>query len=379
MKKGFTLVELLAVLIIIGLLSVLIVPKVLKTLNDSEQKTNLASAKELIKTAEYKYEENGINGISETIRIDYTNDINTDKIEFDGKKPEKGKLIVTKDGKIAFYIKIGDTCYIKNRLSQEIISKAYDSGTCKTALSFEDDSWTDIKNYLNENRKIYDIGSEKEIEIDGISYKVRLSNTKSCPDDWEGSKTACGVVIEFVNLLSESRQMNTTNTNVGGWPASDLYKYLNTNSDSIYNKLPQELKNAIIETKTISGYGQNSGTENYISTDKLYLLSYFELHGTDNNHQDTVTDTYTKQLEYYINKPSAQIVKRKPNATNCGQTVMTGGCEIPWWLRSAFYSIDNEFIIENDFEYVSGFDMPFAAYGDANILYGVAPAFRILD
>ena len=62
MKKGFTLVELLAVIVILGVLSVLIVPKIKKTLNNSKEKINLASANELLKAAEYQYERNEITG-----------------------------------------------------------------------------------------------------------------------------------------------------------------------------------------------------------------------------------------------------------------------------------------------------------------------------
>ena len=61
MKKGFTLVELLAVITILGLLAVIIVPKVTKTIKDSEQKTNMASANGLLKAAEYRYQDNEIN------------------------------------------------------------------------------------------------------------------------------------------------------------------------------------------------------------------------------------------------------------------------------------------------------------------------------
>ena len=48
-KNGFTLVELLAVIIILGLIAVLIVPKVVNMLDDAEKNTNMTSAENLIK------------------------------------------------------------------------------------------------------------------------------------------------------------------------------------------------------------------------------------------------------------------------------------------------------------------------------------------
>lgn len=72
--------------------------------------------------------------------------------------------------------------------------------------------------------------------------------------------------------------MNDTYTTVGGWPASLMRTYIN---DTIYNSLPKNLKNGIIETRVISGHdSKDTGTRgdgNYESIDKLYLLSTKEV------------------------------------------------------------------------------------------------------
>ena len=376
MKKGFTLVELLAVVIILGILSVLIVPKVINTLNDSEEKTNIASANKIITAAEYTYEQKEMNGISEDIIIDYTNDINTDKIEFKGKKPEAGMIRIKKNGKISMAIKIGNNCFIKQPYSTDITKQAYDIETCKSSKSFAEDSWADIKSHFSKSKDAYDLGEEKEIVIDNTTYKVRISNKTSCSADWEGSETACGVVIEFVELLTEKKYMNPTNTTVGGWPASYMRSYLN---ETRYNKLPQELKNIIIDTKVISGYNEHEGTENYVSTDKMYLLSTVEINGSNAN-ADTVKNTDTHQLEYYEEYYSRnfkeEFVKRVPN--EC-ELALLDGCTPPWWLRSAFRTLDGEFLMENDIEYIDIDDLPWIAAGHASYEYGVSPVFRILD
>lgn len=44
----------------------------------------------------------------------------------------------------------------------------------------------------------------------------------------------------------------------------------------IYNAIPEELRNGIIDTIVVSGHGK-SNTENFTSTDKLYLLSTAEI------------------------------------------------------------------------------------------------------
>ena len=158
--------------------------------------------------------------------------------------------------------------------------------------------------------------------------------------------------------------MNTTATNLGGWPARDMYTFLNT---TIFNKLPDELKadGMILNTKTVSGYGNHEGETNYTSlNDKLYLLSYAEVWGA-NAAWDTVklvsnevTDG-TRQLEYYMMDNSTRI-KTTPSGT-----------VKRWWLRSP-----NSYYAEKFYNvYIDGS----ASNNNADINNGVAPVFRILD
>ena len=59
------------------------------------------------------------------------------------------------------------------------------------------------------------------------------------------------------DLLPNTRQMNSSNTNVGGFPASALYDYLN---GTILNGLPSDLRSAL---KTIyKWYGTGDNTTN---------------------------------------------------------------------------------------------------------------------
>ena len=77
--------------------------------------------------------------------------------------------------------------------------------------------------------------------------------------------------------------MNSTRTNVGGWPASEIYSYLNTD---LYNMLPTDLKRTIIDTTIVSSYG-SSDSNNFTSTDKLYLLVPKEIYSGFSSTYDT--------------------------------------------------------------------------------------------
>ena len=164
------------------------------------------------------------------------------------------------------------------------------------------------------------------------------------------SETACGFVVEFAEIV-EKRAMNSTNTNVGGWPATEMRTYLN---GTFYNNLPSDLQAAIKPTRVISGHGSNDA-DNFTSTDNLYLLSGVEVFGSDD--YDTAANT-TTQLEYYNNSSNSKI--KQYNSSNSW-----------WWLRSARSTDYGNFL-----DVVSDGGSAYTGAND-NTVSGLAPAFRI--
>ena len=193
--------------------------------------------------------------------------------------------------------------------------------------SFSTDSWATIKKAVHDNNtSAYHVGDTKTVTIGANNYTVRIAN--------------------------EQRAMNSTYTNVGGWPGSELHTYL---EGDFYNSLPSDLQAAIKPTRVISGYGSN-GTDsaNFVSENqKLYLLSGVEVFGAD--EYDTAAGT-THQLEYYNNSSNSKI--KQYNSSNSS-----------WWLRSASSCSNNDFrAVPNSGALVSA---------DACTTCGVSPAFRI--
>ena len=129
-NRGFTLIELLAVVAILAALSALILPKIASTLDDAEQKSNLASAKGLIKAAEYKGTNNEITGTYTMININYSTGENTNILDYSGTKPEAGRVSIKQNGTVAMAVKIGNNCYIKAFNSSDIKVETYDKTTC---------------------------------------------------------------------------------------------------------------------------------------------------------------------------------------------------------------------------------------------------------
>jgi len=233
-----------------------------------------------------------------------------------------------------------------------------------TAMTqFSMDSWsTVIENVKNGNANSYKVGHSKSItltstdeEITG-TYTVRIANM-STPEECstEGfSQTACGFVIEFQNVIS-TQKMNTSSTNVGGWPASEMYTYVN---NDIYNALPSEVKAGIIDTYTVSGYGSEDSS-NFISTDKLYLLSTAEVWAGGKSN-DTARDV-TRQLDYYKNKGVTLDNYSAAMKRSIGYS--------SWWLRSARSTTNSCF----QGVYSGGYSLSYTAVSDSS----VSPAFRI--
>ena len=149
--------------------------------------------------------------------------------------------------------------------------------------------------------------------------------------------------------------MNSTDTNVGGWKDSEMRTYVN---NTIYNSLPTELRENIINTTVVSGHG-SSDTSNFTTTDKLYLLSTKEVWGTA--VYDTVNEE-TRQLDYY-NRIGVT------TSNKSGAIKQYNGSSTYWWLRSAYSITTNSFY--------TVFHDGHWNYGYANTTRGVALAFRI--
>ena len=227
-------------------------------------------------------------------------------------------------------------------------------------VSFSTDSWDTIVSAVKEgNISKYNVGDTKTIDMGTYgTHTLRIANT-STPSECSTtgfSQTACGFVLEFADIIT-THKMNDTATNVGGWPATSMRTFVN---NDIYNSLPTDLKNGIIDTTVVSGHGK-SDSSNFTSTDKLYLLAFKEIYSDFNSSYDTAKDL-TRQLDYYKNEGVTTSSYSKAIKMN-NSTVST------WWLRSTHSNYSDIFFSVRN-------------YGDwrditANYTHGVSPAFRV--
>ena len=241
--------------------------------------------------------------------------------------------------------------------------------TAPEKSTFATDSWATIASNIQSGNARYKVGEEKEVEMDidddGIaeSYTVRLANN-STPSECSTkgfSQTACGFVVEFVDIV-EQKAMNSTSTNVGGWPATEMITYIN---GEFLAKLPSDLQSVIADTTVVSGHGSSDST-NFISTDKIYLLSPREVweDGSINavSSYDTAYNS-TRQLDYYANN-NVTTSNYRGAIKNYAESAYW------WWLRAVYSSFTNTFLAVSS-------DGGWTYSGSQNTGVGLAPAFRI--
>ena len=235
------------------------------------------------------------------------------------------------------------------------------------APDFATDSWsTIIANVKAGYGSEYAVGSTKEIDMGTYgTHTLRVANT-STPSECSTtgfSQSACGFVLEFADIITThnmnplKRPIDDYGYSEGGWPASSMYTFVN---EDIYNLLPSVLKGAIIDTVTISGYGEKD-TSNFTSTDKLYLLAPKEIYTGWARSNDTAKDL-TRTLDYYTS-----IGVTTDNYS--GAIKKTGTSALWWWLRSADSSSNDTFYcVKSNGDW---------CYDDPNATNGVSPAFRL--
>ena len=384
-KKGFTLVELLAVIAILAILVIIALPNVLKMFNDAKKNSFLTETKTIYSEVSKKY-------ISETMKgnkLTYISSEDDTKLEMTGRdlqycvllntdgsvsemKVSNGTLIATLDkGKKITDLNASNVT--EGNLNGYKCGNGSSGGsTVLPTKSFEKEtSWeviaSNAKNCVdNPDSCAYEVGQTKTVKMGSFgTHTLRIANLKAPTEEGCGtegfSESACGFVIEFADIIG-THKMNPNDTNKGGWPRSNMHTYLN---NDIYNALPEDLRGVIKETITVSGHGKDD-TDNFTSTDKLYLLAPKEIYTDWSNQYDTAKyDTAkdkTRQLDYYKNIGVT--------TSNYGGAIKkNNGSDAYWWLRSARSTNTSNFC----YVYFDGA----WSYTGAYITYGVSPAFRI--
>ena len=253
-KKGFTLVELLAVIAILAILVIIALPNVLKMFNDSKKNSFLTEAKTVYSEVSKKY-------ISESMKgnkLSYISSEDNTKLDMTGKKLQYCVLL-NSDGSVksmkvsngTWVAELSGNKKITDLKSSDLKDGNLDNEECgpKKPKTFADDDWDTIASVAksctdNPDSCPYSVGNEKEVDLGTYGkHKVRISNM-STPDECKQdsfSQSACGFVLEFADVITE-RNMNPSGVyngktyqygwNKDGWPKSQMKAFIDSD---IYN------------------------------------------------------------------------------------------------------------------------------------------------
>jgi len=125
-KKGFTLVELLAVIIILAVIALIATPIVLDVVESSRKSAFESSTYGIVDTIKLKTAENMLAGLPKTKTYTFP----TEELEMGGSQPKGGSAQVDSSGRIAIAIHNGDWCAIKGFTEGVVNIIDYTAETC---------------------------------------------------------------------------------------------------------------------------------------------------------------------------------------------------------------------------------------------------------
>ena len=108
-RKGFTLVELLAVIVILSVIALITTPMILNIIEETRKKASIESVNGILDAAE-KYEITSMLEGEETRRFEFPEDT---KLQYKGTKPESGTLIIDEEGNTSITVLINGYCVRK--------------------------------------------------------------------------------------------------------------------------------------------------------------------------------------------------------------------------------------------------------------------------
>lgn len=197
---------------------------------------------------------------------------------------------------------------LKNALMQKPPVKV----SVPEGTTLENATWAQIEEVANAGYapKYWSVGDTKTVSIGGTNYTFRIIGFAH--DDLTaptGVAKKAAITFEMENCYGTTYKMNSTNTNVGGWGASEIRT---THLPAIYALLPADLQSVIKDVNKPANEG-NASSNIVTTSDNLFLLSAAEiLQSVEEASADEGT-----QYDYYLRGGSAA---KSPE----------------WWTRSPF-------------------------------------------
>ncbi len=197
-NKGFTLIELLAVVMVLGIIALIAVPSINGLIAKSKKDALLVTANNLVSTAKNYYLNKVLeeDELDQAISFNVTDASNMSLLEFSGKLPSDGYILVDTNGEVGIAVTQGDYCATKEVYSSEVkVTKT--SGNC---------SVTSLEELEELNNSCFVLDNDKDTIV-GYKY-----NNHSCSSDIVipaeiGGKAITGIgdaafVLDYDHILA---------------------------------------------------------------------------------------------------------------------------------------------------------------------------------
>ena len=140
--------------------------------------------------------------------------------------------------------------------------------------TLNDTTWEniDMVSKLGMAKQFWSVGDTKTISVNGTNYEFQIIGFNH-DDKTAGGKA--GITFQMVDCLSTTYNMNSSNTNNGGWKNSAMRSRMST----FLSQLPSDLQSVIKAVNKLVSVGNNTSTIETVS-DKLFLLSEVEIFGS---------------------------------------------------------------------------------------------------
>ena len=186
--------------------------------------------------------------------------------------------------------------------------------------NFADNEWSEIIAACQSGNvpASWVVGNYKNMTIGGKAYRIDIIGKNH--DTYASGGTA-PLTFQLHDCYDETKQMNSSNTNVGGWTSCDMRT---THLPAILDLMPAEVQAAIREVQKKTSAGNRSSSIR-TTNDKLFLLSEIEIFGS-------TTNSFAgegKQYDYY--KAGNSKVKNR------------SGSASTWWERSPYSNYSDFF------------------------------------
>ena len=186
----------------------------------------------------------------------------------------------------------------------------------------------------------FSIGDTKPVTLTtGETIELQIAGFNH--DTFNDGVTA-PVTFVMKNCLNTKEQMNSSNTNAGGYPASAMKTWVNTN---IYDKLPSDLKTLVVPVKKKWYTTYNDASSLTEGDYNVWLLSEMEVLGVN-----TYTIGTGEGAKYPIFTDNVSRIKK------------VNGSAASWWLGSCDRS-DSGYFVSILFDGVVGDGGAIGAYG----------------